>query len=49
LWLPNLSGLRSDPRFKETLRATGLVDYFRSSGKWGDFCKPAGVDDFECR
>jgi TolB-like protein len=49
LWMPKQSGMRSDPRFKEILRAAGLVDYFRSSGKWGDFCMPLGADDFECR
>jgi hypothetical protein len=41
-------GARSDPRFKEILRSTGLVDYYRLTGKWADFCKPAGADDIEC-
>jgi TolB-like protein/Tfp pilus assembly protein PilF len=41
-------GARTDPRFKEILRSTGLVDYFRLTGKWADFCKPVGADDFEC-
>jgi TolB-like protein len=48
LWWPYESGLRSDPRFKAILRDLGLVDYFRTSGNWGDFCKPVGKDDFEC-
>jgi len=49
LWLVSYSrGWRADPRFKAILRETGLVDYFRASGKWGDFCKPVGKDDFEC-
>jgi TolB-like protein/tetratricopeptide (TPR) repeat protein len=48
LWQPSETGLRSDPRFKEILRDLGLVDYFRTSGKWGDFCKPLGKEDFEC-
>jgi hypothetical protein len=48
-WLPYDPGLRADPRFKELLRDLGLVDYFRASGDWGDFCKAVGPDDFECR
>jgi TolB-like protein len=48
LWWPYESGLRSDPRFKSILRDLGLADYFRTSGKWGDFCKPVGEADFEC-
>ena len=26
----------------------GLVDYWRQTGDWGDVCRPAGDDDFEC-
>jgi TolB-like protein len=48
-WRPVLRDLRGEPRFKEQLRKIGLVDYWRSTGNWGDFCKPAGQDDFECR
>ena len=49
LWSPYKTGLRTDPRFKEIVRDAGLVDYWRTSGNWGDFCKPVGTDDFECR
>jgi TolB-like protein len=48
LWLAWESDLRSDPRFKEMLRELKIVDYWRASGNWGDFCKPVGSDDFEC-
>jgi hypothetical protein len=48
LWMPSRSGFRSDPRFKDLARDLGFVDYWRGTGKWGDFCKPVGKDDFEC-
>ena len=47
-WLLVHSGARADPRFKELMREAGLADYWRQSGKWADFCGPAGEDDFEC-
>lgn len=49
LWFPFRTGLRADPRFKQIVRELKLVDYWRSSGKWADFCHPVGADDFECR
>jgi hypothetical protein len=48
LWFPIYESMRSDPRFKKILRDLGLVDYWRTSGNWGDYCKPVGTDDFEC-
>jgi hypothetical protein len=30
------------------VRELRLVDYWRSSGNWGDFCRPIGRNDFEC-
>jgi hypothetical protein len=48
IWYPYEGKLRTDPRFKELLRELGLVDYFRKSGHWPDYCKPVGADDFEC-
>jgi TolB-like protein len=49
LWRPYRNPLRGDERFKDILRDLGLVDYFRDSGKWGDYCRPiTGGADFEC-
>jgi hypothetical protein len=48
LWLAPYSGLRSHPEFKKLLLETGLADYWRQTGKWGDGCKSVGTDDFEC-
>jgi TolB-like protein len=48
IWWPLYKNLRGDSRFKQMLRDLGLVDYWRTSGNWGDYCKPVGHDDFEC-
>jgi len=49
IWLPINKGMRQLPGFKDYVRELGLVDYWRTSGKWGDFCHPVGEDDFECK
>jgi hypothetical protein len=49
LWRPYRNPLHNDPRFKDILRDLGLVDYFRDSGNWGDYCRPvSGGADFAC-
>ena len=48
IWSPLLSAVRKLPAFKSYVRDIGLYDYWRASGKWGDFCRPVGDDDFEC-
>ena len=49
IWRPYRNPLRHDARFKDILRDLGLVDYFRDSGNWGDYCRPiSGGADFEC-
>ncbi len=49
LWLAPYSGLRAHPEFKKLLIETGLAEYWRQTGKWGDSCKPVGDDDFQCQ
>ncbi len=48
LWLSPYSALRTLAGYKALMRETGLVDYWRQTGDWGDVCRPAGDDDFEC-
>jgi hypothetical protein len=48
LWTMPYSKVRTLPGFKDLLRAGGIADYWRATGKWGDFCKPVSDTDFEC-
>jgi hypothetical protein len=48
IWSPVFVGPRRDPRFKDIVRDIGLYDHWRRTGKWGDFARPLGNDDFEC-
>ena len=47
VWQPLFAEVRRDPRFKDILREVGLVDHWRATGRWGDFARPVGDDDFE--
>ncbi len=39
IWFrPSLEGFRRDPRFMLVSKRMGLLDYWRKSGKWPDFC-----------
>jgi len=38
LFYPLTAPIRRDPRFMQLAARLGLVDYWRSSGKWPDFC-----------
>lgn len=49
LWWPFKTAIRADARFKAVVREIGLSDYWRATGKWGDFCRPVGRDDIKCR
>lgn len=47
-WNAPYSAVRSHPDFRQLLIDTGVVDYWRQTGKWGDGCRPAGADDVQC-
>lgn len=49
LWNAPYSDVRAHPDFKRLLLETGVVDYWRQTGRWGDGCAPVGAEDFQCR
>jgi hypothetical protein len=42
------SAMRRDPRFMPLAARLGLVDYWRSSGPWPDFCSEPGLP-YDCK
>ncbi|MGH6910602.1 MAG: hypothetical protein ACREEG_10480, partial [Phenylobacterium sp.] len=38
LFGPETAAMREDPRFIPIVQRLGLLDYWRSSGHWPDFC-----------
>jgi TolB-like protein len=48
LFWPNLAEFRRDPRFIPLAAQIGLVDYWRSSGTWPDFCADPTLP-YNCR
>ena len=49
LWRPVFAHTRTTPGFKDLARRLRLVEYWRSSGQWSEFCHPLASEDFECR
>jgi DNA-binding winged helix-turn-helix (wHTH) protein/tetratricopeptide (TPR) repeat protein len=41
------ASLRRDPRFMRVAKAWGLLDYWRATGRWPDFCGDAGLP-YDC-
>jgi hypothetical protein len=39
LFQPAAAGLRQDPRFMQLAARFGLIDYWRRTGHWPDFCR----------
>ncbi len=48
LFSPSTAAMRRDPRFIALVDTLGLVDYWRSTGKWPDFCAEPGPP-YDCR
>ena len=48
LWNPSFKDMRQLPGFKTLVSNLKLVDYWRDSGHWNEFCHPAKDGDFEC-
>lgn len=48
LFFPLTLPMRRDPRFMQMAARFGLVDYWRSSGHWPDFCADPGLP-YNCR
>ena len=48
LFSPANAAMRRDPRFMALAARLGLVDYWRSTGKWPDFCAEPGLP-YDCK
>ena len=48
LWDPLLAPVRATPEFAGLVAEMGLVDAWRDSGDWGDFCAPDGQGGVRC-
>ena len=47
LFSPSTLSMRRDPRFMTLAARIGLVDYWRSTGQWPDFCNEPGLP-YDC-
>jgi TolB-like protein len=47
-FIASTAPLRRDPRFIRMVAKVGLVDYWRSSGNWPDFCSEPGLP-YDCK
>ncbi len=48
LFRPGLANLRRDPRFRALAERIGLLDFWRKSGRWPDFCNDTSLP-YDCR
>jgi hypothetical protein len=48
LFRPTLNRLREKPRFLQIAKLYGLLDYWRTSGNWPDFCSEPDLP-YDCK
>ncbi len=48
IWHPALASTRATPGFVELMTQLGMVDAWRTSGLWGNFCRPAADGTVTC-
>jgi TolB-like protein len=48
IWHPAFAKVRRTAEFKGMLSELRLAEHWRATGKWGDFARPLGANDFEC-
>jgi DNA-binding winged helix-turn-helix (wHTH) protein/Tfp pilus assembly protein PilF len=44
IWRPSFARVRQQPQFRQLLTELKLIDYWRASGTWGEFCQEHGAD-----
>ena len=48
LWHPIFDDVRKMPEFVALIEDLGIVDAWRSTGEWGDWCRPVGDNGVSC-
>ncbi|MEJ7777909.1 MAG: hypothetical protein WKF52_11160 [Sphingomicrobium sp.] len=48
LFRPALKDIRRDRRFMQVAKRIGLLNYWRTSGHWPDFCQEADLP-YDCK
>lgn len=49
LWHPALADLRRTEGFRQLVTDLGLVEAWRKSGDWGDYCRPVSATEITCQ
>lgn len=48
LWYPQLAEARRTAAFRQLVRDIGFAAFWRTTGDWGDYCRPVSETSFEC-
>jgi DNA-binding winged helix-turn-helix (wHTH) protein/TolB-like protein len=49
LWHPAMAEARTTDEFERLVTDIGLVEFWRESGEWNDFCRPVSATEIACR